>query len=415
MPTENGSAVHVLLEVHDQLGSTDIVIDHDTGELAERMGYMAYGQADSDYRPARWDSYREDYRFTGKEEDIEVGLEYFGKRFLSPYLGRWMDPDLLSLHSPGLGDLNLFAYVHGLLFRAVDPTGLEEASRSGSTEASSGQPAGNGQSNTADVHVQAPPVGMESKCQEGCRWFTTAPGVNQWDSAKDPGAKAAFEEAAAGHTIYNYDPSYNAQQALKTAKDLATSAGMGGGSGANPSGSAGNVGTQRAAGAFTAMDAAMRALTGPGSRNGKSGGMLFGGCPTCEGSSVLQAAVIGIILDVRKIFSAAESAIRAAGSATRALPAAPAQRLVIGRGADLAKPGALGAGEFKLGWPSKLPDFKAEWKLNSGFLREEMRNLRPIRDASPGDTGGIFLKAERSLLQSRGWTFDAATNLWLPP
>jgi hypothetical protein len=45
---------------------------------------------------------------------------------------------------------------------------------------------------------------------------------------------------------------------------------------------------------------------------------------------------------------------------------------VIGRGADLAKPGALQAGERTLQWPSKLPDFKAEWKMNSGFLREEM-------------------------------------------
>ena len=29
----------------------------------------------------------------GKEEDVEVGLTYFGKRYLNPLLGRWVSPD----------------------------------------------------------------------------------------------------------------------------------------------------------------------------------------------------------------------------------------------------------------------------------------------------------------------------------
>jgi hypothetical protein len=89
--------------------------------------------------------------------------------------------------------------------------------------------------------------------------------------------------------------------------------------------------------------------------------------------------------------------------------------LVIGRGSDLAKPGALQAGEYKLGWPTQLPDYKAEWKENAGRLREAMRQGRPIRDASPGNTGGVFLNAERNLLRDRGWIFDPATNVWTRP
>jgi len=65
-------------------------------------------------------------RFTGKEEDVEVGLQYFGKRFLSPYLGRWISADPLAVHVPGRADLNLYAYVHGAVLKAVDPLGLEE-------------------------------------------------------------------------------------------------------------------------------------------------------------------------------------------------------------------------------------------------------------------------------------------------
>ncbi|HEU5477535.1 MAG TPA: SwmB domain-containing protein [Gaiellaceae bacterium] len=89
--------------------------------------------------------------------------------------------------------------------------------------------------------------------------------------------------------------------------------------------------------------------------------------------------------------------------------------LVIGRGSDLAEPGALRPGEYKLSWPSKLPDYKAEWKVNSGLLRQAINRGLPIRDASPGDTGGVFLNAERNLLEDRGWSFDPNTSYWYPP
>ena len=93
---------------------------------------------------------------------------------------------------------------------------------------------------------------------------------------------------------------------------------------------------------------------------------------------------------------------------------ANAERLVIGRGSDLAKPGALNPGEFKFSWPP-TGAAQTERKVNSGLLRQEMGNLRPIRDASVGNSGGMYLNAERNLLQDRGWMFDANTSLWMPP
>ncbi len=128
-PTESGTSLHILLELMDHLGSTEVAIDRDTGEVAERNAYLADGRTDSDYRPARWNSFREDYRFTGKEEDIEVGLQYFGKRFYAPSLGRWMSPDPLAVHSLE-ADLNLFGYVRGRLIASTDPVGLAEGSSS---------------------------------------------------------------------------------------------------------------------------------------------------------------------------------------------------------------------------------------------------------------------------------------------
>ncbi len=86
---------------------------------------------------------------------------------------------------------------------------------------------------------------------------------------------------------------------------------------------------------------------------------------------------------------------------------------VIGRVKDLKN---LGAGERSL--LDRLPNLgnpKANWKQNSGVLREEMRRGLPLRDASPDDTSGQFLNAERNLLRDRGWTFDSKNNYWMPP
>jgi RHS repeat-associated protein len=116
--------VHVMLELPDHLGSASIVIDQATSELVEARTYQPYGATESDYRPDRWKGFREDYGFTGKEEDAEIGLQYFGKRYLSPYLGRWISADPLAVHAPGEADLNLYAYVSGTVLRNVDPVGL---------------------------------------------------------------------------------------------------------------------------------------------------------------------------------------------------------------------------------------------------------------------------------------------------
>ncbi|WP_419632435.1 hypothetical protein, partial [Thiolapillus sp.] len=86
---------------------------------------------------------------------------------------------------------------------------------------------------------------------------------------------------------------------------------------------------------------------------------------------------------------------------------------VIGRVKDLQN---LRKGEQSL--LNRLPDRgspKANWKQNSSVLRKEMARGKPIRDASPGDTSGQFLNAERNLLRNRGWTFDSETNYWNPP
>ncbi len=114
---------HVFLEIGDHLGSTSFVIDQATSEVVERPTYQAYGAAESDFRTPRWSNFRESVRYTGHEDDAAVGLVYFGHRYYSPAISRWVSPDPLTIH--GLGaDVNPYAFVSGSPLGLVDPTGL---------------------------------------------------------------------------------------------------------------------------------------------------------------------------------------------------------------------------------------------------------------------------------------------------
>jgi RHS repeat-associated protein len=93
---------------------------------------------------------------------------------------------------------------------------------------------------------------------------------------------------------------------------------------------------------------------------------------------------------------------------------ADAGTLAIGRGTDLAKVGAVKPGEYAIIFEATGVT-QIDWKTNAGRLRDAMSQGRPIRDVSPGDKNGLFLNLERRLLEDRGWSFDQATGLWMPP
>jgi RHS repeat-associated protein len=185
---------HVLLELKDHLGSSTTAIDQATSELVERSTYLAYGGADSDYRPAAWGSFREDYRFTGKEEDVEVGLDYFGKRFYAPLLGRWISADPLAVHSPGSADLNVFAYVHGRLLGSVDPLGLEN-------QPIAGAPAPNNPPDGAPTPPKTPEEkAADEKANQEYAAAQTAQTQAAARAAAPPPASAGLLQVSAGPT-----------------------------------------------------------------------------------------------------------------------------------------------------------------------------------------------------------------------
>ena len=94
-------------------------------------------KAESDYYP--WggelqlvNNDSNDYKFTGKKRDIETGLDYFGARYYSNGLGRWVSADwspapipvpYADFHDPQT--LNLYQFVGGNPASKADPDGHE--------------------------------------------------------------------------------------------------------------------------------------------------------------------------------------------------------------------------------------------------------------------------------------------------
>jgi RHS repeat-associated protein len=72
------------------------------------------------------------YKFTGKERDAETGLDYFGARYYSNGLGRFITPDwadkAAAVAYADFADpqsLNLYTYVRNIPTSKVDPDGHE--------------------------------------------------------------------------------------------------------------------------------------------------------------------------------------------------------------------------------------------------------------------------------------------------
>jgi RHS repeat-associated protein len=92
-------------------------------------------KAESDYHP--WggelqfvNNDSNDYKFTGKKRDLETGLDYFGARYYSNGLGRFITPDWSAVPVPvpyaDLGDpqtLNQYSYVRNIPTVKVDADG----------------------------------------------------------------------------------------------------------------------------------------------------------------------------------------------------------------------------------------------------------------------------------------------------
>jgi RHS repeat-associated protein len=75
--------------ITDHLHSTDMFVDK-SGTILDDQDYLPWGGTVSGVGVSNSNNH---YKFTGKERDLETGLDYFGARYYSNGLGRFITPD----------------------------------------------------------------------------------------------------------------------------------------------------------------------------------------------------------------------------------------------------------------------------------------------------------------------------------
>jgi len=111
----------------DALGSTDKFVDKDGVTILDDQDYFPFGGIVPGVGMSAGNNR---YKFTGQERDGESGLDYFGARYYSSVLGRWISADwsagpvpipYADLNNPQ--SFNLYSYVSNSPESLVDETG----------------------------------------------------------------------------------------------------------------------------------------------------------------------------------------------------------------------------------------------------------------------------------------------------
>ncbi|MCB9629894.1 MAG: hypothetical protein H6725_21180 [Sandaracinaceae bacterium] len=115
------------LPLSDLVQSTAAVVDLQSGDLIEHTTFYPNGARETHLSTDEVSMQLEPAGFTGKEADEEVGLVYFGERYLIPRLGRWASVDPLSVHQMEGGEaMNGYHYIGGNLLQSRDDLGLTD-------------------------------------------------------------------------------------------------------------------------------------------------------------------------------------------------------------------------------------------------------------------------------------------------
>ena len=105
---------------HDHLGNIRAITDQ-SGNVVERHDFYPFGEEITNQPQSK-----DQYLFTGKQRDSETGLDYFGARYYSSSLSRWMSADKVQeikqrIKEPQEWDLYIYSANNPLKYK--DPSG----------------------------------------------------------------------------------------------------------------------------------------------------------------------------------------------------------------------------------------------------------------------------------------------------
>jgi RHS repeat-associated protein len=101
----------------DRLGSVRDIANNTTGVSIDHIDYDGFGNA-TETQSSNGDR----YKYTAREWDAVMRLQYSRGRYYDPATGRWTSEDPLGFNA---GDSNLYRYVGNNSVNSVDPSGLE--------------------------------------------------------------------------------------------------------------------------------------------------------------------------------------------------------------------------------------------------------------------------------------------------
>jgi RHS repeat-associated protein len=144
----------------------------------------------------------QDYKFTGKEQDPDMGIIYFGARFYQDPIARFYQPDPVFATIDRVADpqqWNMYAYARNNPLTITDPTGLDfNLTCSGGNTAT----CQNGlQGQMVDGSFQATDVDM-NKQGDASAGYTDQFG-NQYTASFDQNSGVSFTNTATGDTSSN--------------------------------------------------------------------------------------------------------------------------------------------------------------------------------------------------------------------
>ncbi|MFH0971507.1 MAG: RHS repeat-associated core domain-containing protein [Candidatus Micrarchaeota archaeon] len=104
--------------IQDHLGSTAGVVE--AGEVVQENQYYSFGEDRSAEKQGG-----NELKYTGKQQDAESGLYFYGARYYDAGIGRFLQADPVSGGLKNPESLNRYAYVENNPIKFIDPDGYE--------------------------------------------------------------------------------------------------------------------------------------------------------------------------------------------------------------------------------------------------------------------------------------------------